>query len=290
MSRTKIGIVVAVIAVVVVLAVFLAFAVGNPQWHPRIYAYQAKNAADNLLAPPASFSGVWQNWSQDGKLLSWYTYKNGRRDGPYAILNDNGEPTSQGQYLDGGLDGIQVITHADGVKAEIPYVKGVRHGIEKSWYPSGQIAIEAPWENGAQEGIVLFYHDSGGRQAALPFHNGKLEGQQFTWHENGQLLSEEHYRNGMRNGRSAFWGPDGKEEMVLTYRNDVMDGPQLWFHPNGNRAKEFILRNEMPHGHYWEWDEEGKVIRDELYEDGVLKDHSHEETEGSDDNTKYVSP
>ncbi|MDR1613866.1 MAG: toxin-antitoxin system YwqK family antitoxin [Planctomycetota bacterium] len=281
MRVRKIALVVLGAPVCFVLAALTVLYFGNPQWHWRLYAFQAGNTENGILEPTGGFSGRWRNWDNGGKLLSFYNYKDGKKNGGYVVYAPDGTVSSEGQYADGVLDGIQKMFHEDGSRTEIPFARGVRQGVETTWFASGEVAIEAPWENGVQQGIVTFYHESGARQAALPYYNGKLEGMFNTWYENGGLQSEEAYRDGELNGRSVFRSPDGKETMALNYRNGRLDGLQMWFHPNGVKARETIILNGVPDGHWREWDENGELTADEEYENGELKKKAGDEDAGA---------
>ena len=272
MKRVKIAAIAVVLLVAagVVFYLFLRFA-ANPQWHRRLYVFQAGYSEDLRLQPPDGYNGMWNNWDQEGRLVSTYAYKNGRRDGPYVTYDERGNAIAEGMYSSGEFDGIQKIRHGNGTRTEISYQNGRRNGVEKTWFASGQIAIEAPWSNGEQEGVVTFYYEDGKIQASIPFYAGKIEGMQKTWHEDGSLLGEENYRSHLKNGKSEFWRQDGSRDMVLNYRDDVMDGVQTWFHPTGEKAREIVLSQGIPNGSWMEWDEKGILVVDDAYDMGELK-------------------
>lgn len=263
--------IVAGIVVALAAGAFLLVNYGNPQWHWRLYAFQAESAPDGRLKPGSGFTGEWRNWSPDGKLVSVYSYRNGREHGPYKTFNAEGGVVSEGQFVDGGPDGIQRVNLEGGMRSEVPYEKGKRHGVEKNFYSDGQVAVEAPWNNGVQEGVASFYYENGAIQASVPFYAGKIEGVQKTWHENGAPASEEMFRGGLLHGPSKFWLPDGTAYIMSNYANDKMDGLQTWYYPNGNRSREIEFSLGEPNGRWREWDEAGIPTRDESYEMGELK-------------------
>ncbi|MDR2390784.1 MAG: toxin-antitoxin system YwqK family antitoxin [Planctomycetota bacterium] len=248
---------------------FLPFA--NPQWHWRLYAWQAAGLPDGKLDPPPGYSGTWRQWTGDGRMIASYSYRNGERDGPYQTFDQAGRPLSTGQYAAGKLEGAQRVNHEDGTHAEIPYRGGKRDGVERTWFASGQVAVEAPWIADVQDGTVTFYHENGSIQAAMPFSCGEIEGVRRIWDENGLLQAEETFRGGRKSGPSVFFRPDGGVDMSLNYSDDVMDGVQAWFHPNGNKAREIRLTLGVPQGFWREWDEKGNLIVDEEYEKGELR-------------------
>lgn len=265
---------------------FLLVHYGNPQWHPKLYAYQARNAENHQLAPPATYTGAWNNWEQDGTLKSTYQYQNGKRDGSYVVYNTTGGVLSEGQYTSGQLDGLQKIQMEDGSRTEIPYVNGKRSGVEKSWYPGGGIAVEAPWVDGNQEGSVTYYYESGMVHSSIPFYNDKREGVHKTFHETGDPQGDESYRDDELNGPSKFWRIDGTPEMALNYRDGKLDGVQVWFHANGKKSREATMLLGIPNGEWREWDEDGTLIVEEMYEMGDLKKPAPAANETPSENAK----
>ncbi len=259
-------------------------AFGNPQWHWRLYAHQAKSlGADPLrLEPGAGYTGAWNNWEQDGRLVSTYHYRNGLRDGEYVTYDENGKPVTVGQYRNGGFDGVQKIDRGDGYRTEITYRDGKLDGTETTWYPNGQIAVQAHYADDVMEGPMTAYDENGMVQSVAPYYNNQLEGVAQTFHPDGKVHSEETYRGNALNGSSTFYRPDGSLDMVLSYRDGVMDGVQTWYFPDGKtKMKEFRTSFGEPDGEWREWNEQGELTVDEAYENGVLKTRGGEEVKPS---------
>ncbi len=262
-----------VIAVIVILAVaaFLVMKYGNPQWHPQLYIHQAAGIPDRTLSPGPNYTGQWNNWDQDGNLASVYRYADGKRDGAYTVFTPAGGILSEGQYKNGELDGLQIVQQESGARTEIPYVAGKRHGVEKTLYAGGAVAVEAPWVDGEQDGSVNFYYENGSIQSSIPFYRGKREGVMKTFYDNGRPQGDENYRDDKLNGASDFWHPDGTPDMSLTYRDDTMDGVQIWYFPGGKKYREIVMSMGQPNGPWKEWDEAGNLVVDEEYDMGELK-------------------
>ena len=274
LTKTKGGkILIAALAIIVILALaaYLAITFGNPQWHPNLYAYQARHSDNGFIDPAAGYTGQWNNWDGEGRLMSTFEYRNGQKDGPYITYTAAGEILSEGQYRNGELDGTQKVRQDGGSRTEIPYQGGRREGIERTWYANGQVAVEAPWVDGLQDGPVNFYYENGSIQSTIPFYKGKREGVMKTFFEDGSPQGDENYRDDLRNGKTEFRRPDGSPDMQFNYRDDKMDGVQIWYHPGGGKAREIAMSMGIPHGEWREWDESGTLIVDEEYDMGELK-------------------
>lgn len=266
----KLALLVVGVFLLLCLVAYLFVNYGNPQWHWRLYAHQARNTENSLLDPSGSYSGEWRNWDETGRLLSVFNYKNGKRDGPYTTFTEDNDILSRGQYKGGELDGVQTVTQ-EGTRTEIPYNLGKRNGNEKTWYANGQLAVDAPWVDGLQDGVVTFYYENGSVQSTIPFYKGNREGPMKTWFEDGVLQAEENFTNNQKNGTSTFWGHDGSVDMELHYRYDEMDGVQTWYYPDGKKSREIHMVFGVPNGEWKEWDESGELITDDYYEKGEMK-------------------
>lgn len=278
-KKSKLPIIIAVAMAALAVCGYLFLQYGNPQWHWRLYTYQASEQGKKELEPGPSYSGIWNNWVEDGRLVSTYAYAGGKRDGAYVIYNPDSSVLSEGQYKNGGLDGLQRINRGEGFRTEINYQDGKQSGVEKTYHPNGEVAIEAHWVDGQQDGPMTFYTDAGMIQATVPYYKGKREGVMKTFHDNGAIQADETYRNDRLNGKSEFWREDGGLDMVLHYRDDMQDGVQTWYYPNGEKTREVLMSLvvldgqivSVPNGEWKEWDEEGKLVVDEVYEMGELK-------------------
>jgi antitoxin component YwqK of YwqJK toxin-antitoxin module len=276
-----------VAAALLTLGAALAVTYGNPQWHWRLYAFQARNMDPQRLEPGAAYTGAWNNWEQDGRLVSTYAYRNGQRDGAYTTYDESGAVVATGQYRNGGFDGVQKMNRDGGLRTEIEYRDGRRHGTETTWYPNGQIAVQAHYANGVQAGPLTEYADTGMILSVTPFYNDKREGVAQIFHPAGAPQWTGTYANDLLNGVSTFYRPDGTIESTRTFLNDALAGLQTDYHPDGKtKMKEFAIAGDALNGVYKEWDEAGKLLTDEVYENGILKLRDGEEVKPTGEQTE----
>ncbi|HHM12990.1 MAG TPA: hypothetical protein ENJ16_05510 [Planctomycetaceae bacterium] len=91
------------------------------------------------------------------------------------------EVLSNGKWVEDGLYKEWLL---DGSVYECTYVLGKIHGVERQWYPNGQLSME--------------------RHRAF----GKEHGVSRGWHPNGQLMYESQYVNGVEVSGKA-WDENG---------------------------------------------------------------------------------
>jgi antitoxin component YwqK of YwqJK toxin-antitoxin module len=51
--------------------------------------------------PPSNFTGIWQDWSRDGCLISEISYVSGKKNGPWRSYNSQGIVIFEGEYRNG---------------------------------------------------------------------------------------------------------------------------------------------------------------------------------------------
>jgi hypothetical protein len=103
------------------------------------------------------------------------------------------------------------------VESEITYVNGELAGVSRSWHPNGILASEIPIHKGEIEGVVKQWNDKGELLGSYELRNGT--GVFKKWYENGQLELETPMVNGVENGRGRIWGESGELSMEFFFLN-----------------------------------------------------------------------
>lgn len=113
---------------------------------------------------------------------------------PLFSCNDSGEDS--GSYYQNDTVQYKVIKYPNGnIKGKIPYIDGIKNGIEKDYYEDGTIESEVNYENGKINGIAKWYHP------------------------NGKLKVEANYLNGLEHGEMRFFYADGSFEQFSKFEN-----------------------------------------------------------------------
>lgn len=168
---------------------------------------------------------------------------------------DRGQIKAQTNYMDGTRTNMR---------------EGVKHGLEKVYYQSGQLAYEVFYVNGERDGKLewldragiklSFCHFKLGKMDGVEktfFVNGKLkkevtyindlkEGMQKEYFDNGQLALEVNYLQNRREGTQIEYTPEGKIYTKVTYRNNYKEGTQEWFDSKGKVTKSLTFKMDRP--------------------------------------------
>lgn len=112
-----------------------------------------------------------------------------------------------------------------GLKSEIQYLKGRKHGYEKHWFSNDSLSILRYYNNGTKTGV----HKS--------------------WWNNGQLKFMYHFNdNGMYNGSITEWYADGQLAKQFNFIDGKENGSQKLFKNNGSIKANYVVVNEERYG------------------------------------------
>ncbi len=98
------------------------------------------------------------------------------------------------------------------------YNKGAKHGIEKQYYPNGQVSEEIDWVNNAKHGIWNQYFDDGTLKLKTSYSYNQLNGPYTLYWPNGNLMIMGHHLDNKRHGTWTFFTDEGKKEFEIIYK------------------------------------------------------------------------
>lgn len=129
--------------------------------------------------------------------------------GPNTVWWDKArtKKAGNGADLNGKLHGVLTKLYPNGAReAEVTFVHGLRHGLEREWYDDGTKKRERSWANGKRHGPSRAWYPNGQLEAEGSFLNDNLHGLDVGWNEDGTKKCEHTYRNGVRHGPHRMFG------------------------------------------------------------------------------------
>ena len=150
-------------------------------------------------------------------------------------------------YNDAGLlDGVVKTYYESGeLKSEKPYQNNSETGIEKEYYKSGNLSREVNWKDGK---ILLTkeYFESGKVKAEFNYKDGGLNGMSKTYYENGKIKSENNFRNGKGEGLHKYYYESGKLEGEFNFKDGKQHGLVKAYYENGKLRVAVNLKDGKP--------------------------------------------
>jgi antitoxin component YwqK of YwqJK toxin-antitoxin module len=159
------------------------------------------------------------------------------------------------------------------IKSQVEYIKGTRtatnagikHGFEKVYYNTGQLAFEVHNKEGKRDGALHWYDREGNHLEVMHFQKGKRHGINKIFFANGTLRIEVNYINDKKEGPEKFYFSTGELASEVTFINDKQEGLQKEYNLDGTLNNDVMYKNGFKEGEKRWYDKHGKIIKTELY-------------------------
>jgi antitoxin component YwqK of YwqJK toxin-antitoxin module len=135
----------------------------------------------------------------------------------------------------------------------------VRDGQDEEFYPNGGKKGEIAWQNGKENGPVIYYYQDGRKSYEANYKEGKKHGYATVWYPNGQKQWQTVFREGLTHGLWREWYSDGKKKFEANYGDGKLDGLATWWYENGRMWQERSYQDgALVKGSVREWDRAGR--------------------------------
>ena len=116
--------------------------------------------------------------------------------------------------------------------------KGVVHGTEIAYYPSGAKKESNEYRDGVAEGLSINWHTNGQKNAEINMQDGEKHGYFTLHHYNGFKLQEGWYQQNLAQGIWKFYNNQGDLSSIANYLNDHYHGSLTTYWPGNVKASE----------------------------------------------------
>lgn len=171
--------------------------------------------------------GEWIRFHEGGQVKARINYAGGS-DSAFAQLFDQwGKKIAEGVYVNEKRHGKWMF-FSDNVKvSEEEFRNGLKHGISRKFYPSGEVLEESEWQNGTQEGNYRVFFKNGKPYMQCKFSNGKRNGLCLSYFQNGRVEMEAFYKNNLRHAEWKFNSEQGVYLYTLIYEEGQLLNPEV---------------------------------------------------------------
>ncbi len=163
---------------------------------------------------------------------------------------DQGQIKAQTNYLDGSRTNMR---------------EGIKHGLEKVYYQSGQLAYEVFYVHGKRDGKLAWLDREGHKLSFCNFKLGKMEGMEKTFFVNGQVKKEVNYVNDLKEGIQKEYFSNGQLASEVKYIHNKKEGLQTEYTIDGKILSTVNYVNNYKEGYKKWFDSNGTVIKKTFY-------------------------
>jgi hypothetical protein len=137
----------------------------------------------------------------------------------------SGEKKSPAGYdslsvADTGFTGIKKYSSGNHTSIESTYKNGVKEGLTKMYYVSGNLAHTSWYRNGLKEDTGKWYYEEGQLFRATPYKRDTIDGIQLQYFRSGKIKAKIGYRKGLRTWFIQEFGINGK--LLINYPQVVV--------------------------------------------------------------------
>ncbi len=222
--------------------------------------YVEKFEHDNLLQDAKETKQLEQRqtYHSNGRVAISATYYNGRPDGIRRDFDTLGKVVNGYQYQDGWLryEGITDLN-------------GLRQGLWKEYYPTGELRSKGNYKNSRQVGEWLFYFPDKKIEISGSYDSkGKKSGDWFWFYPSGDTMVVAYYEAGELEGRYVEYDEENKIITLGQYIAGFEEGK--WTYVNQNAIETGVYEGGLRSGTWKSFYETGKIASEINYSDNIL--------------------
>jgi len=174
---------------------------------------------------------VFKEYFKDGVLKSEIAYKDGSRT----------------DTKEGIKDGIEKIYYNSGELAyTVRNVNGKREGALE-WYDRDKNYLETiHYKIGLRDGVNKIFYTNDRLRSVVTYKHDRKEGKEKEYYSTGKLASDVSYVNGKKEGIQTEYYETGTVKSRVTYKNNYKEGEKRFFDQNGTLVKTEIYKMDRP--------------------------------------------
>jgi len=159
------------------------------------------------------------------------------------------------------------------VKSKIEYKEhtrtkvkeGTKHGLEKVYYNSGELAFKVINIDGHRDGAMDWYDRAGNHLEIIHYQVGNRHGVNNTFFADGTLRIEVNYINDHKEGLEKYYFSTGKLASEVTFLHGQKEGQQKEYNEDGTLHNDVMYKHGYKEGEKRWYDKKGSVIRTVTY-------------------------
>lgn len=169
--------------------------------------------------------GEWKRYHPGGQLKAIMAYKEDTAQ--TQLFDEWRKKVGEGIYVNQKKEGVWMI-YKQGLKvAEESYSQGIKNGLARKFYETGELMEECDWVNNTQHGNYQVFYKTGEPYIQCKMENGVRNGLFLISFKNGRQELVGEYKNNLRHGEWKYHNEEGELWYTLLYDNGQILNPQV---------------------------------------------------------------
>ncbi len=182
--------------------------------------------------------GEWKRYHPGGRIKAIINYQSDSDSAFTQLFDELGKKVAEGNYIDQKKEGNWIYYSKNRKIAEEYFLKGIKNGMSKKYYDTGELMETADWVNGKQEGKYQILYKSGEPYLQCKMLDDKRHGMCLVHSQNGKMEMEANYKNNLRHGEWKFYDQNGEFQYQLNYKEGELLNPAVRDSIAGLKMKE----------------------------------------------------
>ena len=171
--------------------------------------------------------GDWVRYHEGGQVKAKLKYNAGSDSAFAQLYEQGGKKIAEGIFVDEKREGNWTFFSGDVKISEETYQGGLKHGVSRRFYPTGEVLEESEWQNGLQEGNYRVYFRDGSPYLQCKFSMGSRNGLCLSYYQNGRVEMESYYNNNLRDKEWKYFDENGRLLYTLKYDMGNLLNPEV---------------------------------------------------------------
>lgn len=171
--------------------------------------------------------GEWQRYHTNGQIKAQIKYSEVSDSAYTQIFDVLGKKVAEGIYVNQKKEGSWIYFSGKRIVSEEQFKKGLKNGISKKYYDSGELMEEIGWVNGKQQGSYQIFYKDGKPYLQCKMKQDQRHGLCLIHSQKGRLEMEANYRNNLRHGEWKYYNGQGKLKYTLYYNEGELLNPEV---------------------------------------------------------------
>jgi antitoxin component YwqK of YwqJK toxin-antitoxin module/Tfp pilus assembly protein PilF len=197
---------------------------------------------------------------------------NGKKEGKYKYLNEDGNLNGDLNFQNDALEGIQKYYDEKGnLTEEKSFSNNKLNGTRTTYFSNGSVNLIENYKDDLLEGISTSYYPNGGKQCEINFTNGERDGKFICLYENGTQKSNMVYSKGKLNGAVLNYNELGDLIDSSNYISDQIEGDYFEYYDGKTIKTQSSYSNGKNKNSYKNFYSNSILEKENTFENGKIK-------------------
>ncbi|MFA5329005.1 MAG: toxin-antitoxin system YwqK family antitoxin [Prolixibacteraceae bacterium] len=203
-----------------------------------------KRDSDGKLIYQATFKdnkpvGEMKRFHPNGKIRAILNFTEGSDESDAQMFDEHGKLIAKGKYAGQKKNGEWTYLADSKIVLTENYVDGLKEGVSKRFYKTGELLEESSWKNDKLNGAYRSFFQDGQVYLECGYSGGKLNGKFKSWHVDGKPELEATYYDGARDQDWKYFDKDGNLLYTLKFDMDKLLNPEVQDSVEKSRSEEY---------------------------------------------------